>query len=298
MRITVTVVVIMFELTGALTYILPTMIVLLVTKAVADYFGRGGIADQMIRLNGYPYLDAEEHEVDIPVSKVMRKDLYTLSSNGMTAHDVESLLDNATVQGFPIISPDRILLGYIERQELRYVLEKARRTRKILPHTLCSFAPPSGLEQESSRQGIHQSNGLMPTMASGAAMGIEEGEVVELIETTTSHNREELHLWPWVNQTPITVSPLMSLEIVTQLFKRMGPRSILVEQHGRLVGLVTVKDVLRYNASTNSSDSARVASDTSIWDSGALSQLLEDVWLWLQGVRDRGLEIGSNLLGR
>lgn len=33
-----------------------------------------------------------------------------------------------------------------------------------------------------------------------------------------------------------------------QLFKRMGPRVILVEHHGRLVGLVTVKDVLRYIA--------------------------------------------------
>lgn len=83
MRITVTVVVIMFELTGALTYILPTMvrcpsfppgseadarppacpqIVLMVTKAVSDQFGKGGIADQMIRFNGFPFLDKEDHQ--------------------------------------------------------------------------------------------------------------------------------------------------------------------------------------------------------------------------------------------
>jgi len=72
----VTVVVIMFELTGALTYILPTMvsrtrlvsaiahhqIVLLVTKAVSDYFGGGGMADEMIRFNGFPFLEKEDKE--------------------------------------------------------------------------------------------------------------------------------------------------------------------------------------------------------------------------------------------
>ncbi len=42
-RITVAVVVIMFELTGALTYILPTMIVVGITKGVADCFRAEGL---------------------------------------------------------------------------------------------------------------------------------------------------------------------------------------------------------------------------------------------------------------
>lgn len=78
-RLTVTVVVIMFELTGALTYILPTMvrllelystcvrsplvqIVVLVTKAVSDQFGGGGISDHIIKFNGYPFLEKEDKE--------------------------------------------------------------------------------------------------------------------------------------------------------------------------------------------------------------------------------------------
>lgn len=52
----------MFELTGALTYILPTMLVVLVTKAVGEQFGKGGIADQMIRFNGFPFLEKEDAE--------------------------------------------------------------------------------------------------------------------------------------------------------------------------------------------------------------------------------------------
>jgi chloride channel 3/4/5 len=46
MHITVTVVVIMFELTGGVRYILPTMIVVGVTKMVGMWFGHGGIADR------------------------------------------------------------------------------------------------------------------------------------------------------------------------------------------------------------------------------------------------------------
>ena len=83
MRITVTVVVIMFELTGALTYILPTMvlaflffqpsirspgllqIVLLVTKAVGDFLGTNGIADEMIRFNGFPFLEKDDHVYNV-----------------------------------------------------------------------------------------------------------------------------------------------------------------------------------------------------------------------------------------
>lgn len=46
MHITVSVVVIMFELTGGVRYILPTMIVVGVTKMVGDWFGKAGIADR------------------------------------------------------------------------------------------------------------------------------------------------------------------------------------------------------------------------------------------------------------
>ena len=54
--------------------------------------------------------------------------------------------------------------------------------------------------------------------------------------------RQALDLRP---QTPLAVSPRQPLEVVIQLFKSMGPRVVLVEQHGALVGLLTLKDMLR-----------------------------------------------------
>lgn len=37
----------------------------MVTKAVSDQFGKGGIADQMIRFNGFPFLENEDHAYNI-----------------------------------------------------------------------------------------------------------------------------------------------------------------------------------------------------------------------------------------
>lgn len=106
MRLTVTVVVIMFELTGALTYILPTMvrfnrlrvynirndllsqIVLLVTKAVGDFLGTTGIAEEMIRFNGFPFLEKDDHAYNVPVSRVMRRDLKTLPVSGLSVKEI------------------------------------------------------------------------------------------------------------------------------------------------------------------------------------------------------------------
>lgn len=46
------------------TPIYRAQIVLLVTKAVSDFFGGGGISDQLIRFNGYPFLEKEDKEDD------------------------------------------------------------------------------------------------------------------------------------------------------------------------------------------------------------------------------------------
>jgi len=212
--------------------------VLLATKAVGDFFSINGIADEMIRFNGYPILEKDDHAFHLSVSSVMRRDLHTLQSSGLRVRDVESKLQETKVKGFPVVSADdrRLLLGYIGRNELRYVLDKAKRTHGTSPETPCSFySEPTDHDREDIAQ-----------LATGPSIGVDDVESTDVIQTTAS--ADALELWPWVNQTPLTVSPQLPLEIVMQLFKRMGPRVIIVEHHGRLVGLVTVKDVLRFVA--------------------------------------------------
>ncbi|KAJ8077955.1 glycerol ethanol, ferric requiring protein [Marasmius tenuissimus] len=262
MRITVTVVVIMFELTGALTYILPTMIVLLVTKAVGDMLGTTGIADVMIRFNGFPFLESEDHAYNVSVSAVMRTEMQTLRDTGLRVKDVEEIMSDTNVRCFPIVSSDgtQTLLGYIGRTEVLYVIG---RSKGVNPETPCTFsAADPDLDQEN------------------LAAGIEEDDGSDAMLRSTSMGDHELNFWPWVNQTPMTVSPHLPLEVVMQLFKRMGPRVILVEEHGALVGLVTVKDVLRFIA-TEKLDQAHGPS----WDErGGLDGILEEMWTWTSGV--------------
>ncbi|CAE7226041.1 unnamed protein product [Rhizoctonia solani] len=290
MRITVTVVVIMFELTGALTYILPTMpqIVILVTKAVGDCFEATGIADEMIRFNGYPYLEREDHAFNIPVSQVMQKQLHTMSVTGMTLHEVEEKLEATKVQGFPIVTTDsqRILMGYIGRTELRYVIGKARRTREIHPSTLCSFEPSS--IDESQPYHTTTDTDVVRELA-----GVEDDDHAGITPLTAS--ADTMHFGPWVNQTPLCVAPQLPLEIVMDLFKRMGPRVILVEHQGSLAGLITVKDVLRFVVS---SEHAHPAS-RSVWDNqGELDALLEEAWLWAGNIWRRTLAMGRRIIRR
>ncbi|KAF9227018.1 Cl-channel protein [Gyrodon lividus] len=274
MRITVTVVVVMFELTGALTYILPTMMVILVTKAVGDFIGTRGIAEEAIRFNGYPILDQVDHSSDVAVSEVMKKDLTILYASGMTVNDVEAVLTSTDVKGFPIVASksSRALSGYIGRTELRYVLDKAQHMGDVTPETPCSF----------SRQASDQEDFVLSGITSGSALGAEEEVAVELLETTASN--DVLKVWPWVNQTPLTVSPRLPLEIVMQLFKRMGPRVILVEEQGSLKGLVTVKDVLRFSVTEKSEG------DQQLWDVGEFEAILEVMWNWAVETANTSLE--------
>lgn len=59
-RMTVSLVVIMFELTGGVRYIVPLMAAAMASKWVGDALGKQGIYDAHIALNGYPFLDSKD----------------------------------------------------------------------------------------------------------------------------------------------------------------------------------------------------------------------------------------------
>ena len=171
--------------------------------------------------------------------------------------------------------------------------ERARKNRGRLANIPCLF------------NARHQDNDV--DLASSSH---DDDEQEEYFAPTTAG--ECIQFWPWVNKvskhgfalantyvrnkTPMTVSPDLPLEIVMQLFKRLGwvkfvwfesneplsilwirPRIILVEDHGVLSGLVTVKDVLKYIATE------RPGHQPSLDERGGLDGLLEEIWLWTSG---------------
>ncbi|KAK5117242.1 hypothetical protein LTR62_005859 [Meristemomyces frigidus] len=237
MHITVSVVVIMFELTGALTYILPTMIVVGVTKAVADRCGKGGIADRMIWFNGFPFLDSkEEHVFGVAVAKTMTASPVALIASGMTIKDVERVLKATKFQGFPVVdtAETQTLLGYIGRTELRYALDRAKREQMVRSTAKCFFAPQDGP--------------LTATTPSAAFPSVSFDDMIDVAHVDFSR---------FVDPTPLAVHPRLPLETVMELFKKLGPRVILVEHRGRLTGLVTVKDCLKFQLRSEALENPR-----------------------------------------
>ncbi|KAL9609404.1 MAG: hypothetical protein Q9167_005828 [Letrouitia subvulpina] len=253
MHITVSVVVIMFELTGALTYILPTMIVVGVTKAVGERFGKGGIADRMIWFNGFPFLDnKEEHTFGVPVSQVMTSEVTSLPSSGLNLRAVEQLLSQTRYQGFPVVEDraSKLLLGYIGRTELRYAIDRTTKEGFISPNAKCFFTqPPSTTLQTPS---------INPPPIT-----------FEAIESSTG--QQSIDFSRFIDPTPLAVHPRLPLETVMEVFKKMGPRVILVEYRGRLAGLVTIKDCLKYQFKveaheTPSHDASLDLRQEKLWD--------------------------------
>lgn len=345
-RITVAVVVIMFELTGALTYILPTMIVVMITKGVGDMYGKGGIAEQTMKFAGYPFLDKDEHNFGLlPVQEVMKKDPDVVYAEGMQLRDLELRLRN-TYRGFPVVrsETDSTLLGYVGKTELRYALGKAKRARSSLAaDTVCYFttADVNGQDgdttahrqskgngeelahsqeeaearaeqrqsQQQSRLRSAEQQGLIPDVDVGEDDEEADEEIdgihgVNLGGVDGEGDEDTLELGQWVDQTPLTVAPAMALEVVMDLFKKMGPRVILVtSRQGSLRGLVTVKDLLKHIAAQEHADSvareaARAAREEGnagilpewVTDAGVdgerfggeLEQVLSEGWHWIK----------------
>lgn len=208
-RMTVSIVVIMFELTGALTYVLPIMIAVMISKWVGDAFSRQGIYEAWIHHNEYPFLDNSEEMVipDIPASQIMTRieDLVVLTSTGHTIASLSTILDMHPYRGFPVISDPReaILLGYISRAELAYNLR-------------ASTKPPRSLPPETEAFFSHQ---------------------------PLADPRTTLDLRPWMDQTPLTLPSHSTLHLVASYFQKLGLRYVLFSDRGVLQGLLTKKDV-------------------------------------------------------
>lgn len=279
MHLTISVTVIMFELTGALTYILPTMvstdifpnyhsrsrkltsqIVVGVTKAVSDRFGKGGIADRMIWSNGFPFLDnKEDHVFNVPVSHAMTTDPTILPASGSRLHEAEHLLSDNKFQGFPIVEDrsNKILVGYIGRTELRYAIDRARNDGIVSPNAQCVFTKEAADATVVRRTSYVSRSSHSTTTKTTTNNNPLVPETFDAIQSSAGTHHVDFSRY--VDHTPLTVHPRLPLETVMEIFKKMGPRVILVEHRGRLTGLVTVKDCLKYQFKVEAEENALAA---------------------------------------
>lgn len=155
-RLSVTLAVILFELTGSLDYVLPFSLAILVAKWTADAIEPLSIYDLLTEMNSYPYLNNKHKPVftsdlaDI-VPRVRHERVIDVTTSPVVPAPVLrvklELLHRAGELdgGLPIVR-DGILVGLIPAPDLEYALDG-------LPDeaaSLCLMAPVVSLEDDDA----------------------------------------------------------------------------------------------------------------------------------------------------
>ncbi|KOC66760.1 H(+)/Cl(-) exchange transporter 3 [Habropoda laboriosa] len=214
-RMTVSLVVIMFELTGGVRYIVPLMAAAMASKWVGDALGKQGIYDAHIGLNGYPFLDSkDEFQHTTLAADVMQpkrnEALHVLTQDSMTVEDVENLLKETEHNGFPVIvsKESQYLVGFVLRRDLNLAIANVKRmTEEITGQSLVTFTNGNNIQ---------------------------------------NHSPPPLKLKKILDMAPITITDQTPMETVVDMFRKLGLRQTLVTHNGRLLGVITKKDVLRH----------------------------------------------------
>ncbi|GAA5868332.1 hypothetical protein JCM1840_005642 [Sporobolomyces johnsonii] len=271
-RMTVSLVVILFELTGAIDIVLQLMMAVMVAKFTADYFSKDGIYETWINLRNYPFLNNKvEYRRDTVLAKhVMTKatNLVCISDEGWNVSQLERLLDEQDHRGFPIVrtASDRILLGYIARGKLQEALKQLRHTPDVSAATPCYFTSSRGRGPEipvsleavtpdySDSFEPPNNRHALPTQNPG--LGLDLGDLPPLRVPRGSVGgkdkvREEapedkvpwVSLRPWMDEIPVVLSQDTPMEVVAQMFQRIGFRFVLLTRHGALKGILTKMDI-------------------------------------------------------
>ena len=208
-RMTISLCVIMFELTGELEYTVPHMIAILVAKWVADALEREGVYDLAQTVLGHPFLDLDHSmsivqkenalvEVLIPPKQTMNEITVDVHSDGLVSRLVlgeklDQLKGRGLLDAGLVLVQQGMLQGYLAEGELDFGLSR-------LGH----------MWEETSRVRL---------LGQG-----EEGE---------------FDLSMFVDRTPLTICEKAPMEYAVEMFGKLGLRHLIVveEGSGKVVGV-------------------------------------------------------------
>ncbi|KAH8111035.1 Cl-channel protein [Phellopilus nigrolimitatus] len=204
-RMTISLVVIVFELTGALSHVLPIMISVMVSKWVGDAFGREGIYTTWIALRQYPWLPYIEYRDNGETAAnimVPSERLITINAHRCTLQELSHIVEEHDYHGYPVVAPDKELLGYITRSRLKSTIDP-----------LLSSTP------ESSSSQVYT---FVKRMADALTVDLSE-----LVDEAAIQLRKEI-----------------PQELVVTMFQKMNVRYVFFTRFGELDGLVTKSDIV------------------------------------------------------
>ncbi|KAA8548621.1 hypothetical protein F0562_000305 [Nyssa sinensis] len=231
MRMTVSLCVIMVEITNNLKLLPLIMLVLLISKAVGDAFNEG-LYEEQAHLRGIPLLESR------PKYQMRKMTAKETCGNQKVVYfprvvkvaDLISILRSNNHNGFPVIdhmkSGETIVIGLMLRSRVLVLL----RSKVDFQH--------SPLPCDGSLPIRHNFSEFVKPVSS-------KGISINDIHLSPDDLEMYIDLAPFVNSSPYIVPEDMSLTKVYNLFRQLGLRHIfVVPRASRVIGMISRKDLL------------------------------------------------------
>ncbi|KAL4225953.1 H(+)/Cl(-) exchange transporter 7 [Mactra antiquata] len=229
LRATISLSVMIVECTGEVSFGLPIILVLMISKWVGDFISTG-LYDMNIEVLGLPLLPWDPPALcdTIKASDLMNAPALTLNKVEKVGRIVE-ILRNETFCGFPVINQhtkDRSTpsktYGLILRSQLLVLLK-----HKV-------FGPDNTFQQNTVRLKDFRKYDLQYLKIQDIAISKEEMEYM-------------IDLRPYLTPNPYTVGPTFSLPRLFRLFRGLGLRHLIVVNDNREpIGMITRKDLAKF----------------------------------------------------
>ncbi|KAJ6098939.1 hypothetical protein N7467_000474 [Penicillium canescens] len=218
-RLSVTLAVILFELTGSLNHVLPFSLAVLCAKWTADAIEPRSIYDLLTDMNSYPFLDSKlqpttDAELGDIVRPVRKNRVIDISESPfLSAPQLRSKLEHLLMageldSGLPILR-DGVLTGLIPAPDLEYALD-----------TL-------GDEEDNT----------ICLMAMDASTAIYDSE---------NEDADQVDFTRYIDPAPIALDVHSPIDLVYQCFAKLGLRYLCVTQGGKYAGLVHKKAFVKF----------------------------------------------------
>lgn len=213
MRMTVSLCIILLELTNDLLMLPLMMLVLLISKTVADCFNKG-VYDQIVRMKGFPYMEAhaEPYMRHLVAKDVVSGPLITFSGVEKVGNILHALKTTGH-HGFPVIDEPPFtdapeLCGLVLKSHLLVLLKgkKFSKTRMLVGSEILKTFEASDFAKAGSGKGVK----------------------LEDLDITAEEMEMYVDLHPITNTSPYTVVETMSLAKAAVLFRELGLRHLCV----------------------------------------------------------------------
>jgi len=254
-RMTVSLCVILLELTANLSLLPSMMAVLLIAKATGDVLNSSAY-DTHIALKRLPLLHAspERSQRRLTAAQLVAHQGGHPEAlcRHVRARDALSLLASCTHNGFPVLDP---ATGALQGLVLRRTLLALLRAQSGEPGGVAPLRASPGGDGDSDSSFAASAAAAAATAASAGVDAVRwasspepSAQLRELEARLTEAQREAvLDLGPWLNAAPHSVLPDAPLRHIHALFREMGLRHLIVLRQppgAGVLGVLTRKDLL------------------------------------------------------